>query len=352
MQKSKLSEVLAEKTGAGELLEKLPDGVLRCLACGHRCPIPEGHAGVCRVRFNRGGELRVPFGYVAGLQDDPIEKKPFFHVFPGSRALSFGMLGCDLHCAYCQNWITSQALRDPEAVVAPTEVSAENLVRAGVRRGCRSIISTYNEPLITSEWAVTVFREAKQAGLMTGFVSNGNATEEVLDYLQPWIDCYKVDLKSFDDRKYRELGAPLERVCDSIRSIYRRGIWLEVVTLLVPGFNDSEEEIGELTGFLASVSPEIPWHVTAFHPEYKMADGRPAGEELLKRAAAQGKKAGLKYVYCGNLPGKIARGEDTLCAECGVTLIRREGFRVIDDKLTASRGSCPDCGYSVPGRWQ
>ena len=223
----------------GTLVEPLDERRIRCVACGHACPLPDGAAGVCKVRFNRGGTLYVPWGYVGGVQCDPVEKKPFFHVLPGSLAYSFGMLGCDLHCGYCQNWVTSQALRDPSAVVPPRYTDPETLVREAVRAGARLLVSTYNEPLITAEWAVEIFTHARRAGLLTAFVSNGNATPQVLDYLQPHIDCYKVDLKSFDDKHYRQLGGRLAPILETIASLHARGIWVEVVTLLVPGFNDS-----------------------------------------------------------------------------------------------------------------
>src|SRR5471032_1831316 len=195
---SRLGEVLARETRDGELYDVLPDGRLRCYACGHCCPLPDGAIGVCKVRFNQGGRLRVPWGYVAGVQCDPIEKKPFFHAYPGALAYSFGMMGCDLHCSYCQNWVTSQALRDSAAAAPVRVVTAGQLVEAAQREGARLIVSSYNEPLITAEWAVAVFERAKAARLACAFVSNGNATPEVLDFLAPWICAYKVDLKSFD----------------------------------------------------------------------------------------------------------------------------------------------------------
>src|SRR6188768_1890933 len=203
-----LHDALVARTtdAAPELVEPLDKGRHRCYACGHQCPIPEGASGVCKVRFNEQGRLRVPFGYVGGVQCDPIEKKPFFHAYPGALAFSLGMLGCDLHCSYCQNWVTSQALRDPRAVAPPIEVTPAQLVSAALDQGARVVVSTYNEPLITAEWAMAIFREARAAGLRTGFVSNGNATPQVLEYIRPWVDLYKVDLKSFDERHYRELG--------------------------------------------------------------------------------------------------------------------------------------------------
>ncbi len=338
------------REAAPALWEKLDRNRVRCYACGHCCPIPEGQPGVCKVRFNHGGTLYVPWGYVAGVQCDPIEKKPFFHAHPGALAYSFGMLGCDLHCAYCQNWVTSQALRDPNAVSPPLEASPELLVKDALAQGAKVVVSTYNEPLITSEWAVAVFRQARQAGLLTAFVSNGNGTPQVLEYLHTWIDLYKVDLKSFDDRHYHQLGGRLQPILETIRSLHQMGIWLEIVTLLIPGFNDSDDELRSLTAFLAGVSPDIPWHVTAFHQDYKMtspADTRP--QDLL-RAAAIGREAGLQYIYAGNLPGQVEGLEDTHCHHCGELLIQRFGYSIQEYRLTP-QGDCPGCHTPVPGRW-
>jgi pyruvate formate lyase activating enzyme len=352
MEKQTLAEVLAGNTKEGELYKTLPDSRLQCFACGHRCPIAEEKAGVCRIRFNRSGKLFVPSGYVGALQDDPIEKKPFFHALPGSRAMSFGMLGCDFHCSYCQNWVTSQTLRDPEAVAGIMRISKKELVRMALERDCKSLVSTYNEPLITSEWAVEIFREAKAAGLVTAYVSNGNATPEVLDYIRPWVDLYKVDLKGFDARHYRELGGTLENVCRSIRDLYERQFWVEIVTLLIPGFNDSEDELKKLTEFIVSVSPDIPWHVTAFHPDYKMTDRESTSAASLVRAVEIGCSSGLHYVYAGNLPGMIEGGEDTRCHHCRTPLIKRLGYRILEDHLTEVGGQCFQCGTRIPGFWK
>ena len=227
-----LADLLDRHTRVGTLW-KPEEGRIRCVACGHRCLIAPGRRGICKVRFNDGGQLRVPFGYTAGVACDPVEKKPFFHVHPGSDALTFGMLGCDFHCSYCQNWVTSQALRDDAASAPFQAVTPEELVRAARRNGARLVASSYNEPLITAEWAVAVFQPAKAQGLLCAFVSNGNATPEALDFLQPWIVAYKVDLKGFDDRRYRTLGGTLDHVTDTIKMVHQRGIWLEVVTLIV-----------------------------------------------------------------------------------------------------------------------
>jgi pyruvate formate lyase activating enzyme len=345
-----LREVVYEHVREGELYEKLDRNRVRCFACGHRCPIPEGQPGVCKVRYNRGGVLYVPWGYAGSVQCDPIEKKPFFHAYPGALAYSMGMLGCDLHCGYCQNWVTSQALRDPRAVSNPLEASPEALVQDALRQGAKVLVSTYNEPLITAEWAMAIFRDAKAAGLMTGFVSNGNGTPEVLEYIRPWIDFYKVDLKSFDDRHYHELGGRIGPILDTIRNLHSMGIWLEIVTLLIPGFNDSPDELKRLTEFLAGVSPMIPWHVTAFHQDYKMNDCRGTSVEDLMRAAEIGKAAGLHYVYAGNLPGRVGGLENTYCHNCSALLVQRCGYFIEDYRITPN-GCCPSCGVVIPGRW-
>jgi pyruvate formate lyase activating enzyme len=344
-----LADELGRHTTDGVLAVPIEDGRIRCLACGHRCPIPVGALGVCKVRYNEGGRLRVPWGYVAGVQCDPIEKKPFFHAYPGALAYSFGMLGCDLHCGYCQNWVTSQALRDPDASSTPRPCTPDHLAAEARGFGARVMVSTYNEPLITAEWGVEVFRAARAEGLATGFVSNGNGTPEVLEYLQPWVDLFKVDLKGFNDRHYRVLGGRLAPILDTIGWLHAAGTWLEIVTLLIPGFNDDAGELADLTDFIAGVSPDIPWHVTAFHRDYKMrgpADTTPA---MLRRAADIGHRSGLRFVYAGNHPGLVGDLEHTRCS-CGALVIEREGFRVARYGLT-SAGACRACGAAIPGRW-
>ena len=345
-----LAQILKERAVEGVLYEKMEQNRVRCYACGHCCPIPEGALGVCKVRYNDGGRLMVPYGYVGGVQCDPIEKKPFFHARPGALALSFGMLGCDLHCGYCQNWFTSQSLRDSRAVAPPRDQTPAELVQFALSEGAEVVVSTYNEPLITSEWGVEVFKEARRSGLLTAYVSNGNGTPQVLQYLRPWVDFFKVDLKSFDDRQYRKLGGRLQPILETIRSLWKMGLWVEIVTLLVPGFNDSERELRDLTAFLADVSEEIPWHVTAFHRDYKMTDHVDTRADDLERAARIGRESGLNYVYAGNLPGRVGTLENTYCSTCGELLIRRHGFHVLEYRLL-SNGECPSCEAVVPGRW-
>lgn len=350
-----LAQLLHDRTApaAAELIERLGDGVVRCHACGHRCLLKPGRDGVCRVRFNRDGELRVPFGYVGTLACDPIEKKPFYHVLPGHDVLTFGMLGCDFHCGYCQNWVTSQMLRDPSSFAPPQDCTPRQLVDLALDQGAPVIASSYNEPLITSEWAVAVFKEAIAAGLRCAYVSNGNATERVLDYLRPHVTAYKVDLKTFDDRSYRQLGGVLDHVTATIRMLKERQFWVEIVTLVVPGFSDDADDLKRMAAFLADVDPLMPWHVTAFHPDYKFDRSkgfRQTCSDDLLRVVEIAQQAGLKYVYAGNLPGAAGDWENTRCHRCDATVIERVGFLVRKNRLN-DRGECPSCNTVIPGVW-
>lgn len=347
-----LKSLLAEHTmsAAPELVRTEADGAVQCLACGHRCTILRGRTGVCRVRFNEDGVLRAPAGYVSAVQVDPIEKKPFFHALPGQNAFSFGMLGCNFHCSYCQNWITSQSLRDDRAVTHPHFATPDQLADIAVEHGAPVMVSTYNEPLITCDWAVEIFKLVRDRGIVCGFVSNGNATPEALEFIRPYVDLYKIDLKTFDDKRYRRFGGVLETVLDTIRLTHRMGFWVEVVTLLVPDFNDTEEEITRIAEFIAGVSVDIPWHVTAFHPDYKMTESVRTPAATLARAYEIGRRVGLRYVYAGNAPGVLEHGEDTRCPQCDTTLIRRTGFYVEDNVMVD--GCCPSCQTRVPGVWE
>ncbi|MCL5995066.1 MAG: AmmeMemoRadiSam system radical SAM enzyme [Chloroflexi bacterium] len=327
-----LTGVIDPLVREGELYERLPDGAVHCYACSHRCKIRPGARGICQVRYNLDSRLYVPWGYVSALNCDPIEKKPFFHVHPGGDVLTFGMLGCDLHCPFCQNWDISQTLRDANAGEPPAKITPAQIVQLARRHGARGVASSYNEPLITSEWAVDIFKQAKAAGLLCMYVSNGNATREVLEYLRPYTDAYKIDLKTMRDANYRALGAVLDRVLDGARMVHAMGFWLEIVTLLIPGFNDSDDELRDAAQFIKSLSPDIPWHVTAFHQDYRMRD--PAN------TPAQ-----------GVLPGRTASYEHTYCPNCHAALIERTGFRIQAYRLTPD-GACPQCHTPIAGIWQ
>ncbi len=340
-------------THPAELYDPLPDGSVRCKACAHRCLVHPGKRGICQIRFNDNGILKAPWGYVAGAAVDPIEKKPFNHFLPGSSALTFGMLGCNFHCDFCQNWVSSQALRDPAARVSLqslTRVSPEQLVEYADRNGAEVVASSYNEPIITSEWAVDIFKLAKQRGMKTVMISNGYATAEALEYLRPWLDGYKIDLKSMQPAHYREMGGVLDHVLESIKKAKELGFWVEVVTLVIPGFNDSTQELWDTSRFITSVSPDIPWHVTAFHPDYKKDDVPATSSAKLKEAAEIGQEAGLHYVYAGNLPGRVGSLENTYCPKCGYELVGRRGYQITSYHITAD-GKCSACSQPVAGVW-
>jgi pyruvate formate lyase activating enzyme len=294
--------------------------------------------------------LRVPFGYVSGLQSDPVEKKPFYHVYPGSSALTFGMLGCNLHCAFCQNWSTSQTLRDPNSQDSPHDCTAEQICQAAKNSGARLVVSSYNEPLITAEWASAVFDRAASEGIGSAIVSNGNASPEVLQFLAPRLTACKIDLKCFTEQGYRTLGCTLNAVKNSIRTVHDLGVWLEVVTLVVPGFNDSDAELQSMARFLVSSGHDIPWHRTAFHGSYRMSDTPSTPAETLARATRIGIEEGLRFVYAGNAPGKVGRHETTWCPECGAKLVERRGFVITNCQIKAD-GRCPACQIQIPGVW-
>ena len=354
MAKQSLADLLDGLTAPARLVEQQTDGSVVCQACAHRCHIQSGKRGICKVRFNRSGELRVPWGYVAGLNPDPIEKKPFAHFLPGETALTFGMLGCNFHCDFCQNWVSSQALRDPaseESGAYIQKIDPEEMIVYARRTNSKIIASSYNEPLITSEWAMDIFKLAKKEGLKTVYVSNGYATPEVLQALKPCLDGFKVDLKSMQEKNYRSMGARLQPVLDSIRLARELGYWVEAVTLVIPDFNDSNEELWDAARFLVSVSADIPWHVTAFHPMYKHNHTPPTLAETLQRATEIGQEAGLRYVYAGNLPGRVGSLENTYCPHCHELLIERRGYYVMKNKLQKD-AVCPTCGEIIAGVWK
>jgi pyruvate formate lyase activating enzyme len=330
------------------LWDPAEDGAVKCRLCAHRCLIRPGQRGVCAVRENRDGRLvTLVYGEVVAAHVDPIEKKPLYHFLPGSTALSIATPGCNFRCGFCQNWQISQSPRSGGGGLAGEPFPPDAVVRAAVDAGCRSISYTYTEPTIFFEYASDTARLARQAGLFNNFVTNGYMTAEALEAIHPALDAANVDLKAFRDETYRKVcGARLEPVLASIRRMKALGVWVEVTTLVVPGLNDSVEELEGMARFIASVDPDIPWHVSRFHPDYEYT-GTPATPVPTLRAAAEaGRREGLRYIYVGNVPGE---SEDTSCRTCGALLIRRRGFTVLANLLVDSR--CPTCGTVLPGRF-
>lgn len=329
------------------LAESLPDGSVRCGVCAHRCLVRQGRTGICGVRQNRGGTLAcLAYGKIAAADLDPIEKKPLFHVDPGSAAYSLATSGCPFHCRFCQNWELAQGprlgIRIPHRPMPPEQVVAEAL-----RAGARSIAYTYVEPTVFLEYALDTGRLARAAGLRNLFITDGYATPEANQLLAGMLDAANVDLKSFNDAFYRHLcGARLAPVLDSIVALHRAGIWLELTTLVIPGRNDSDAELRALTRWIVeNVGPTTPWHVSRFFPAHRMLDVPPTPPATLERAAAIGREAGLQYVYVGNAPELGL--EDTRCTGCGALLIERAGYRT-HSRLTDA-GGCPACGRLLEG---
>ena len=323
-------------------------GEVACRLCAHRCVIKPGKAGVCAVRENRDGRLvtRV-YGEAVAVHVDPIEKKPLYHFWPGSKALSIATAGCNFRCGFCQNWEISQAPRLPDGGLRGEPFPPAEVVKAAAAAGCRSVSYTYTEPTIFFEYAYDTARLARDAGLLNNFVTNGYMTAEALEAIAPWLDAANVDLKAFRDETYKKVcGARLEPVLDSIRLMHRLGIWVEVTTLVVPGLNDGPDELGSIARFIASVDPAIPWHVSRFHPDYEYTEAPATPLATLEVAAAAGRREGLHHIYVGNVAGGA---EDTHCASCGLVLIRRRGFAVVANVL--KDGRCPRCGAALAGRF-
>jgi pyruvate formate lyase activating enzyme len=340
---------IASAAAEALLWEGRPDGSVVCRLCAHRCRIRPGLGGICGVRENRDGTLvTLVHDRVVSAEVDPIEKKPLFHFLPGSLAYSIATAGCNFHCLFCQNWQVSQWPRLGRESIPGEVRTPEGIVAEARAWGCRSIAYTYTEPTIFFELALATSRLAARAGLRNLFVTNGYMTREALELIAPVLHAANVDLKSFADRYYRKVcGATLAPVLETIRSMRELGIWVEVTTLVVPGQNDGEEELRALAGWLAALDREIPWHVSAFFPAWKMSHLPPTPGAALHRAVLLGRRAGLRYVYMGNVPGDP--WEDTACPECGRLLLDRRGFRIVDNALVDGR--CPVCGAPVPGVW-
>lgn len=330
------------------LYEKEQEDAVTCNLCAHRCYIPAGREGICKVRENRAGVLHtLVYDRLISACIDPVEKKPLFHFLPGTPSFSIATAGCNFHCRYCQNWEISQLPRLHRQAIPGQKFSPKEIVNLAAEAGCKSIAYTYTEPTIFFELAHDTAKLAAEARLRNIFVTNGYMTPEALRVIQPYLHAANIDLKGFDDKRYRRLsGAKLQPVLDSIVLTKQLGIWLEVTTLVVPGYNDSDEELRRIALFLKDLDPEIPWHLSAFFPAYQMIEVEPTDRELLLRAWRIGKDAGLRHIYCGNIPGIH---EDTLCYNCNQTLIRRIGFRVERNRL--DRGRCPSCHTDIGGVW-
>ncbi len=331
------------------LYEKLAEEKTQCNRGRHRCVIQPGQRGICGVRENQEGRLyTLVFDRIAAEGVDPIEKKPFFHFLPGSLAFSVATMGCNFHCRHCQNCHLSRTPAD-EGVIQGRSVSPTDLVAAAEARGCRSISFTYSEPTVFAELALCTARIAKDRGLFNTFVTNGYQTPELIGEMKGCIDAANVDLKGFSERFYRKIcGADLKGVLDTIARMHDAGIWLEITTLLIPGLNDGSDELEGIATFIARLDPDIPWHVSRYHPAYKMHDHPPTPVEGLLAAQEIGRSAGLKYVFIGNVPGD--KGENSYCHACGRTLIRRHGFTV--RRIDLENGRCPNCGTRAAIRFE
>ena len=329
------------------LYEKLDGSRVRCHLCAHRCNIAEGKAGVCGVRQNTEGTLySLVYAKPISQAVDPIEKKPLFHFYPGSTSFSIATVGCNFRCRFCQNSDISQMPRDGGRIIGQ-HVPPEDVVASAKSHGCKSISYTYTEPTIFFEYARDIAVLAHEAGLANNYVTNGYMTGEMLEAFHPFLDAANVDLKSFRDSFYRqECGARLQPVLDSLRRMKRLGIWVEVTTLLIPGANDNPTEVRELAKFIAGeLGVETPWHVSRFHPMYKMLDRGSTPERILKEAWMMGQEAGLRYVYVGNAPE--AKGENTYCYNCGKLVIGRLGFSVREWHI--KEGKCAFCSTVMDG---
>jgi pyruvate formate lyase activating enzyme len=328
------------------LYQKLNDQKVHCFLCRHGCTIEHGRRGICAVRENRDGSLyTLVYGKLISTAVDPIEKKPIFHMKPGSRSFSIATVGCNFHCLFCQNSNISQLPREQTRILGQDTKPGE-VVDMALRTGCHSISYTYTEPTIAFEFNLETARLANAQGLRNVFVTNGYMSREALQMISPYLDAANVDLKAFTEEFYsKQCGAHLQGVLENLRLMKEMGIWIEVTTLMIPGLNDSPLESEQIARFIMELSPDVPWHISRFHPMYRLIDRPSTPLHILKRARDIGLKVGLRYVYTGNVPGD--EGEHTFCHGCGRVVVERLGFSILNNKIR--EGRCSFCGATVPG---
>jgi len=328
------------------LYEKLGDKSVHCRLCAHECKIRDNGFGICGVRENSGGILYThAYGNVVAANVDPVEKKPLYHFLPGSKSFSFAAAGCNFRCGFCQNWEISQIGPGVSSSLKEDEFLPNDIVDEALSNGCRSISYTYTEPTIFFEYAYDTARHARERSLRNIFVTNGYMTVACLKAISPYLDAANVDLKFFKDASYKKIcSASLAPVLDSIKLMKDLGIWVEITTLVIPGINDSQEELASIARFILSVDKNIPWHVSGFHPDYKFKDYEQTPQETLRKAKKTGEDAGLKFVYAGNVYGW---GNDTFCPFCNAELIKREGFKIT--KYNIKENTCGNCRSVIAG---
>ena len=320
---------------------------VECYLCNHRCHIKDGKRGICQVRENRAGVLcSLVYGKLISQNVDPIEKKPLFHLLPGSLSYSIATVGCNFRCAHCQNYDISQYPRLHNGDIIGTGATPEQIITSAQEYGCQSISYTYIEPTIFFEFAYDCALLAHERGIKNVFVSNGYTSPDATRKIAPYLDGNNIDLKAFTDKFYREVcGAKLAPVLETIQLMKELGVWVEVTTLVIPGWNDTDSELKEIAKFIKGIDPEMPWHVTRFHPTFKMTDRGATPASTLQRARQIGIAEGLKYVFVGNIPGE--GGENTICPQCNGTVVERMGFSIVSQNLV--NGECGSCGHSIAG---
>jgi len=335
------------------LSKELKDKKVLCLACAHACKLAPGEYGKCGVRVNENGKLKLTvYGLAAAAHIDPVEKKPLFHFLPNSKVFSIGTLGCNFCCQFCQNWEISQHPQTHNYEVFGQDLPPEKIVELSIETGCKSIAYTYNEPIVYFEYTYDSAKLAHEKGLKNIYVTSGYETRKAIDELAPFIDAMNIDIKFFKDESYQKIScARLKPVLEAIKYAHSKGIWIETTTLIIPGVNDSDQEIREIAKFQADLDPNIPWHISRFHPDYKMLDIPSTAIETLRRAYEIGKEEGLKFIYVGNYPDTDR--ESTYCPNCGFKVIDRYGYigETVHNHLTKDF-NCPKCGTHIPGIWK